>query len=119
MLRQGLDDLKIIGIAPIPAAYGAAGQADMGVADHSVRVKELADPQAITLRASPVRVVEAEHPGLELLEADAALRAAEPLREEPLPALQFHLDEPLGELDGALDILQYPLAVVWLQVNRN
>ena len=35
MLRQGADDLEIIGVTAVPAAYGAAGQAEFRVGDNA------------------------------------------------------------------------------------
>ncbi len=58
MARQGLDDLEIVSVAPVPAAHRATGQADLGVAHHPVRIEELADTQAVALGTGAVRIIE-------------------------------------------------------------
>ena len=75
MLRQRLDNLKVVGIATVPAAHGSASQADMGAAHHPVRVEKLADTQAVALRAGAVRVIEGKHARLEFLHAVVAVGA--------------------------------------------
>ena len=60
---------KVIGVAAVPTAHGAPGQADVGAADHAVGIEKLADAQAVAFRAGAVGIVEAEHARFEFLQA--------------------------------------------------
>src|SRR5690625_6420480 len=46
--RQRLDELKIVGVAPVPAANRPAGQRQLRVGHHPVGVKKLLQTQAVT-----------------------------------------------------------------------
>ena len=59
--------------------------------------------------ASPVRVVEGEHPGGQLLHADAAIRAGVILgKEQLLPPDHVHLGQPFPKGKGGLQGLCQP-----------
>ena len=58
MVRQRAYELKIIGVAAIPAAHGAAGQAQLPMDDHPFRIKKLFYAQPVASRTGPGRVVE-------------------------------------------------------------
>ncbi len=62
MTSQTLDQLKIIGIASVPAADCAAGQAQLRVFDDAVGIEKLPDTETIALRARGGRVIKGERP---------------------------------------------------------
>jgi hypothetical protein len=53
MLRERLDHLEVVGVAPVPAAYRAAGQRQMRMRDDARRIEEL------LVKPSPSQVVQA------------------------------------------------------------
>src|SRR5690606_3647984 len=69
LLGQAGDELEVVGVAAVPAANGAGGQAELGLCDHSCRVEELAHAQTIATRACPFGVVERKQPWLEVADA--------------------------------------------------
>src|SRR5579885_623799 len=77
MRGQRLDELEVIGIAAIPAADGAAGQAQFRVLHDALRIEELDDAEAVAFRAGAVRIVEREQPRLEFAQGVAAMRTGE------------------------------------------
>ncbi len=52
---QGADHLKVVGVAPVPAAHRAGGERQLRVSDHLVRVEELLYAQAVAGRAGARR----------------------------------------------------------------
>ena len=75
MLAKRLNQLKIVGITPIPAPNRTTGQAQFGITNHTLGIKELGMAQAIAGRAGAVRIVEREHARLKLGNTVAADRA--------------------------------------------
>ena len=111
VLGQRLDDLEVVRIAAVPAAHRAAGQTDRGAADDQVGVEKLADAETIAFRARAVRIVEAEHPRLEFLQAVIAIGAGKAGAEQfflqrgrRLPGFDHGADDrqSLGQRDGGL-----------------
>ena len=58
VLRQALDHGEVVRIAPVPAADGTAGQAQLGVAHDPFLVEELLHAEAVAGRARTGRVIE-------------------------------------------------------------
>ena len=87
---ERLDDLEVVGVAPIPAADRAAGQAQLRMGDDPGRIEEGAHPEPVTLPARPGGVVEREDPRLELRDRVAADVAGEAGREHRVAALAVH-----------------------------
>ncbi len=90
VLGQRLDELEVVGVAPVPAADRAAGQRQFAVGHHPVGVEILLHAQAVAGLAGPVGVVEREQARLELGQAVVADRAGIARRE------QHFLDAAVG-----------------------
>ena len=85
--RQRTHHLKVIRVAPVPAAYGTAGQRQLRMGHNPLRIEELLIAQTIATRASTRRVVEREHLRFQQRHAVTALRAGVLARESHLGAL--------------------------------
>ena len=83
MLGQGPEHLKVINVAPVPAAYGALGQRQFAI-DQALDIEELLDPQAVTGRTCTGGVVEGKQLGFQLADRVAADRAGEARGEDHL-----------------------------------
>ena len=88
VLRERLDQLEVIGVAPIPAANRAAGEREVRVMHDARRIEELlARPGHRASWAGARRVVEGKQPRLEFGDAVAADRAGELVGEHQLRAV--------------------------------
>src|SRR3546814_10007646 len=65
------------GIAAVPAAYGAGGQAEFGKSHHPLRIEKTDLPDAVTGGAGAHGIVETEQPRFEFGQAVAAYRSEE------------------------------------------
>ena len=93
--RERLDQLKIVGIAPVPAAHRAAGERQMRVGDHFLGVEKLLGAEPVAARAGADRAVEREQARLELGQRIIADRAGEFVGEHELRALRvIHVGDP-------------------------
>ena len=112
MIGQGVDGLKVVErVAARPGDDRPLpdGEAPVGNDQFLVEVHPGAQPPAV--RAGPVGAVEGEHPGGELRDADAAVRAGVPFAEEDLlPAGQGDADQAVGEPRGGLQGVAQALA---------
>ncbi len=72
---EGVEQLGVIAVAQIPAAYRAGGEAELGMANDPRRVEEFDFPEAVAGRAGAGGVVEREQPRFQFAQAVAALRA--------------------------------------------
>ena len=79
--RERLDQLEVIGVAPVPAANRAARERQARVDDDARRIEILLHAEAAARAARAVRVVERKEPRLEPGEAVAADRAGVAVRE--------------------------------------
>ncbi|CVG16775.1 Uncharacterised protein [Serratia marcescens] len=77
VLRQRAQHLEVIEVAAIPAADRAAGQRQLGVLHHAIRIEELLHAQAVAGWAGAGRVVEGKQARFQLAHAVAADRAGE------------------------------------------
>ena len=75
--REGLNQLEVVGIAPIPAAYRAAGERQMRIGDDLLGIEEFLRAEAVAARTGADRAVEGEQPRLELRQRVIADRACE------------------------------------------
>ena len=77
VFRQRLQHLKVVKIAPIPAANRPASQRQLWVLNDAFRIEILLDAETIAGRASASRVVEGEQARFQFAHAVAANRAGE------------------------------------------
>ena len=114
--RQRLNQLKVVGVAPVPAAHRAAGQRQMRIGDDLLGIEELLSAEAVAARAGADRTVEGEQPRLELGQGVVADRAGEFVREHQLGALRVvHVGDPrhaLAQPQGGLEGFGQPLAQI-------
>ena len=75
--RQRLDQLKVVGVAPVPAAHRAPRQRQMRIGDDLVGVEEFLRAEAVAGRTRADRTVEGEQPGFELAQGVVANGAGE------------------------------------------
>ncbi len=75
--RQRLDQLEIVGVAPIPAAHRAAGERQMRIGDDFRRIEEILGAEAVAGRACADRAVEGEQARLEFAQGIVADGAGE------------------------------------------
>ncbi len=76
VLGQRVEHVEVIDVAPVPAAYGALGQAELRVCDHdALGIEELLHAQTVAAGAGTGRIVEGKQPRLQFGDAVAALRA--------------------------------------------
>jgi hypothetical protein len=61
--RQRLDQLEVIGVAPIPAAHRAAGERQVRIGDDLLGIEEILGAEAVAGRAGADRAVEREQRG--------------------------------------------------------
>ena len=74
MTRQRLQHLKVMRVAPIPAAHRAAGERQVRMHDHALGIEELLKAEAVAGRAGAGGIVEREHARLERRHREAAFR---------------------------------------------
>ena len=86
--RQRLNQLEVIGIAPVPAAHRAAGKRQMRVCNHLAGVEELLRAESVAARAGADRAVERKQTRLELGERIIADRAGKLVGEDELRPLR-------------------------------
>ena len=86
MPRQRLNQLKIIGVAPIPATHRAAGEGQVRIADDFVRIEEFLRAQAVASGAGADGTVEGKQPRFEFAQGIIADRAGELVGEHQLRA---------------------------------
>ncbi len=106
VLGDRLQLVEVVDAAPVPALDHAFGQRQVGMADHFVGIEELLAAQAVAGRAGAGRVVEREHPRLELGDRIAAHRAGEACREGDVVALavhEMHDGDAVGEIQRGLE----------------
>ena len=112
--RQRLQHLKVMRVAPVPAAHGAAGERQMRVHHHALGVEEFLKAQTVAGWAGAGRVVEREHARLERRHREAALgtgvAAGEQHRHELRVFREHHAYDSLTEPDRGLERLGQPLA---------
>ncbi len=84
VLRERLDHVEVMRIAPVPAAHGAARERQVRMRDDARRIEELLVAEAVAGGACAGRVVEGEHLRLEQRHAVAALGAGVAVREQQL-----------------------------------
>ena len=78
MPRQALQRLVVVRtLRPGPRRHGPIRQAGAAIRHHHVRIEERFQPQPVAGRAGAVRRVEAEQPGFDLLDREAAHGAGE------------------------------------------
>ncbi len=82
--RQRLDELEIVRVSPVPATDRAAGERQIRMHHHALRIEELLDAQAVAGRARAGRIVERKQFGLERRHAVTADRAGVAAREHQL-----------------------------------
>src|SRR5690606_3753011 len=73
---QRLDELEVVRVAPVPAAYGAGRQGQLGMHHHAAGVEVLGHAQPVAGRARTRRGVEGEQPRLQVGQRVVADRAA-------------------------------------------
>ncbi len=110
MLGQGLE------AAAVPGGVGIVGDAppllegEVRIRDDQVRIELQVHPQPRAGRAGSVGIVEGEEAGLQLGQADSALRAGPPAAEEllglALPGVPDDDGRVLGDLQGRLHALR-------------
>ena len=112
VLRQALQHGKVPGIAPVPAADRAAGQAQIRIAHHALGIEELLDAKTVAARAGTGRIVEGEQPRLEFGNAEAAHRAGEAVgkqhfgwRVRGVRIHRCHADYAIGQLQRGFERL--------------
>jgi len=54
MARQRLNELEIIGVAPIPAAHGAAGERQVRIGDYLRRIEKILVPRPSQVGQAPM-----------------------------------------------------------------
>jgi hypothetical protein len=72
MLRERLQHLEVVRVAPIPPAHGAARQREFVMRDHSRRIEELLMTQSIARAAGAGRTIERKHLRFERRHAESA-----------------------------------------------
>src|SRR6185437_11237424 len=72
---ERLDELKIVGVAAVPAAHGAARERQVRMRDDALRIEELLRAEAVARRAGAGRIVEREELRLQGRHAVTADRA--------------------------------------------
>ena len=82
VLCQTLDHGKVVGVAAVPAADGAAREAQFRIPHHAVGVEELLYAEAVAGGAGARGVVEREQPRLQFGDAEAADGARKAVRED-------------------------------------
>ena len=104
VVGQGVDRLKVVErVAARPGHDRPLPDGKPRVGDDELLVEVHPGSQPTAVRAGAVGAVEGEHPGGELGDADAAVRAGVPLAEEHLPpAGQGDADQAVGEPRGGL-----------------
>ena len=85
---ERLDQLKIIGIAPVPPSHGTAGERQVWIRDHFLGIEKFLGAEAVAARTGTDRAVEREQAGFELGQRIIANRAGEFVREHELCALR-------------------------------
>ena len=92
--REGRDQLKVIGIAPVPAADRAGRQTDLRALHDALLIEELHHAETVAGAAGTDRIVEREQSRLEFADAVATDPAGEFRREHDFGAsaraLAFH-----------------------------
>src|SRR5215470_7364083 len=84
VLRERLDQLEIVLIAPIPPAHRAGRERKLRIDDDTRRIEELRDAEAVAAGTRADRRVEREEARLELRQRVIADRAREARRERRL-----------------------------------
>ncbi len=108
MPRQGLNQLKVIGVAPVPTAYRAAGERQMRIRDDLLRIEKVLGAETVARRTSPRRTVEGEQARFEFAQGIVADGACEFIGEHELGAFRpvhvgnarHALTQPQGGLKG-------------------
>ena len=90
---QRREHVKIVHVAPIPAAYRARREAGFGMHDNALRVEELAHAKPVANGAGAGRVVEGEQTRLQFADAVPALRAREARGEDHIRHRRIHIDD--------------------------
>ena len=116
LLGQGVEvhpgDAVPPDVVPAAGLDGPLQDGQLPVGDDAVRVRLQLAAQAGAGGAGAVGVVEGEHPGGQLLDADAAVLTGVVLAEEDIPLLLEHVgdDQATGEGGGGLHAVGEPLA---------
>ena len=87
--REGLDQLKIIGVAPIPTAHRPAGQRQMRIRDDLPGIEKILGAEPVAGRAGADRAVEGEQSRLELAQRVVADGTGEFVRKHEFAALRI------------------------------
>ena len=106
VLGQRVEHMEIVDIAPVPAAYGALGEAGLGVQHDALRVEILLHAQPVAAAAGTGGVVEGKQAGFQFVNAVATLRAGEARREADVLAVAIHVadgGQAVGEGQGGLE----------------
>jgi len=107
--RERLHHLEVVGVAPVPAAHRAPGDAQLRVRDDALGVEELARAQPVAGLAGADGVVERKQSRFHLGHRVAAFRAGELRREGEVGALRLvHPGQPgeaVGEIQRRLERL--------------
>ena len=106
VLGEGRQHVKVVDVAPVPAADGSLGQAGLGVQDDSRRVEILLDAQTITAGAGTGGIVERKQAGFQLVDTVAAFGAGEARGKHNVGFFFVHVadcGEAIGQLQGGLE----------------
>src|SRR5579872_4212124 len=87
VFTERLDQVEVVIVAPIPAAHRAAGERQMRMQHHALRIEELLDSEPIAPRAGTGGIVEGEELRLQRRHAVAAHGACMAAREYERSAL--------------------------------
>ncbi len=114
MLRQRIDQPKVMRVAAVPTLDGAARQAQRGERHHPLGVDKILQAQAVATGASAHGRVEGKQPGLHGVHGEVALRASQMRLEVGVVAIvdvvQAH--PPLRQVQGGFQALCQALAQV-------
>ena len=113
--RQGLNELEIVGIAPVPAAHCPACERQMRIGDDFVGIEELLRTQAVAGGAGADGAVEREQPRFEFRQRVVAHGAGELVGEDELGGRgvhERHLRDSLAHPQRGFEGLRQALAQV-------
>ena len=106
VLGEALEQRPVVGVAPVPATNRAAGQRQLGVGDHPLRVEDLLLAEAIAFLAGAVGGVEGEQAGFEFGQRVTAVRAGHARGKGLLLAFVFvghHMGQAIGDLQSRFE----------------
>src|SRR5271155_3435306 len=107
MPRQRLNQLKVIGVAPVPTAYRASRQRQMRIRDYLFRVEKILGAESVASGTGADRTVEREQPRLKFAQGIVADGAGEFVGEVKFRTRGFvHIGDtrdPLAQPQGGLE----------------